>query len=118
MFLHPEFMGMNQPQDLPDGRYAGVCSFSKARDFDFNAAFVEYTLDGEELPRVVDLLLIDQAGERYFRDFVRLKDRSWRDSYGGRSDDLDDLLPPEILDFLVLERREVGSFVVEHGHVR
>jgi hypothetical protein len=118
MFMTVDFEGGNCASHIPDGPYRGLCTFSKAPGEDFNVAFVEYTLEGRDQPTVVDLLLIDPRGDRFFRDFIRMPDRSWRDSYGARNDELNALLPPEILQFEVLEQREVGQFLVEGGYVR
>lgn len=96
MFVQFEnFVSVNSLKNISRGTYCAqnevfLCS-------DFSASLFLYTLEGEAAPCSADLLYVDASGRVFFRDYVRLPDSDWRDSFGERAADIREMLPSELL---------------------
>jgi hypothetical protein len=118
MFNYTDFTSLNKLSELPAGEYLGSCSVYLSPQIQAKIIVLEYGLAGAVVVvSVVDLLIVDESGSVFFRDFIRMADLTWRDSYGLRRDSLGELLPPEILSFALFERFPVDSQFVGVSHV-
>jgi hypothetical protein len=108
----PGFASMNRLSDFPRGRYTVVESiYDSARFPDHQAILSELVPAGGNAVIGADLQLLLDDGTVLFRDFQRLPDGGWRDSYGAKAGSLDGLLPPELSDFTLRQRH---GMPVEH----
>ena len=108
MFLPFSISSFNSGDQLEIGKYEAMVSvyvdYKKRRKM----VYSEFIKDGETMPSAIDLAVIEDNGEIFMRDFLKLPDRSWRDSSGKRSDNITELLPSEIFDFPLVSRESAG----------
>jgi hypothetical protein len=78
----------------------------------------EYTRTGAADAEASDVLFIGEDGAVRMCDFIRMPDRSWRDSFGARSDSLLALLPSEMADYRLVEERSLPSQILGDAHDR
>jgi hypothetical protein len=104
MFFPIKLATVNGIGDLQTGDYIPVCSTYENHEIARRVLFFEYSLVGDTSPSACDLVIIEPKGEVLMRDFVRLPDRSWRDSNGQRSDNLAEMLPSEIFEYKLVTR--------------
>lgn len=104
MFFPLKLTTVNRINDLVPGNYIPVCSTFENPELARKVLFFEYSLVGDVTPSACDLVIIEPKGEVLMRDFVRLTDRSWRDSTGLRSDNLAEMLPSEIFEYRLVTR--------------
>ena len=118
MFLYPGFESLNSLDDVLPGDYAGVLSVYIDRKTAAKALLSQYTRQLDVLPTIAELQMIDPDGQTVrFLDFVFMPDRSWRDSYGLRADELGLLLPVELASYTFFEQVETGIQTVGGHHV-
>lgn len=96
MFLYSGFESVNSLSDIENGIYRCECSIYENSKSSLKVMFLEYTLGNAEAVCVVEVVVSGKDGLLKFGDFVKLPDRSWRNSSGVKSDSLQDLLPLEI----------------------
>lgn len=108
MFLPVSFESENSVSELAPGVYESSCSAYQSLTDGLKAFIFEYKLRGALTFTICDLLIVDGAENLYFRDFMLMPDKTWRDSYGARSDSLDALFPPEVLEYKLIERVVLG----------
>ena len=114
MFLPVNFKSRNSVSDLFPGVYACTC-FTYVSTIDALKSMVfKYFNDPHSAVVACDLLIIDAVGDIYYRDFMLMPDRTWRDSYGARGESLECMLAPEIykqelFEQYVLEPQKVGD---------
>jgi hypothetical protein len=118
MFLPIEVQSVNSPDQLKAGEYAVRCGVYASPDQKMTVLHYEYTRTGVADADASDVLLIDEAGAVRMCDFIRMPDRSWRDSFGARSDSILALLPSEIADFRLVEERSLPSQILGETHDR
>jgi hypothetical protein len=117
MFLYPGFESRNAKADVPPGLYHGVCTVYVDRKTGAMALLSEYTLERASAPGIAELQLVDRDGQAVrFLDFIRMPDRSWRDSYGLRAQSLGGLLPGFIARYRFFESVETGAQAVGVAH--
>lgn len=104
MLLPISFESQNKVTDLRPGFYACTCSTYRSNKDALQAFVFNYALAGSDAVLVCDLLIVDAVDNFYFRDFMLMPDRTWRDSYGARAESLNALLPPEIFDYRLIEQ--------------
>lgn len=114
MFFPFEIDSLNGLSQLPDGIYEAVCSVFRQRGTTRLLVLTKYRLRGGAECSACDLVVLE--GESVlFRDFQRMPDQSWRDSYGRRAAELQELLPPEMMTAELIRREAVGAaYVGEH----
>lgn len=112
MFLPIELQSVNQVSQLECGEYLASRRTYVSRDRSTTMLNFEYTLSGDDVAAACDIVLVGKDGALHACDFVRMADRSWRDSSGARSDSLLALLPAEVDQFELVEEEAVGSFHV------
>jgi hypothetical protein len=118
VFLYPGFASTNSLDDLPYGQYHGFCSVYLDRQSGAKALVSEYWLPTETSARVVELQMINPDGQTVrFLDFVRMPDRSWRDSHGLRADSLGRLIPAHLASYSLFEQVETGIQNLEKHNV-
>ncbi|CAE6842469.1 hypothetical protein [Paraburkholderia aspalathi] len=115
MFLPIEIQSINHREQLLAGEYATNCAVYSSLDGKTVVMHYEYTRVGAAVAEACDLLFVEESGATRMCDFVRMPDRSWRDSFGARSDSLLDLLPAELAEYRLLEERQMGSQIVGEG---
>jgi hypothetical protein len=108
MFLPIEIQSINRREQLKAGNYAALCNTYVAPDGTATMIQFEYKLPDEELVAACDIVLVGPHGAVRACDFMRMPDRSWRDSFGGRADLLLDLLPREVANFRLVEQAKLG----------
>jgi hypothetical protein len=118
MFLPISIQSVNRASELPAGEYAATCAIYASMDTSSTVMKFEYTRAGSAYASACDILLIDGSGTARMCDFLRMPDRSWRDSFGARSDSLLDLLPAEISDYQFVEEKQLAARIVENAHAR
>lgn len=112
MFLYPEFKSINNRSDVGHGTYVCHCSVYVGKaEFD-KAVVCQYRRDGDADYVITELLIFGVDGMVSFCDFVKLKDRSWRDSFGNKSDDLLSLFPKEISRYKFVEKKTLSEVEV------
>lgn len=84
------------------------------------AKTIELQREGTGNTVACDLIVRLSNGDVLFRDFMKMPDGSWRDSYGRIADMLFDLLPIEIADFTLSRRstrtiKLVGGEIIDSG---
>lgn len=108
MFFPFEFDSVNRLEDLADGTYQAVCSVYRRSGDARTLVLSEYRLRGESGPAACDLVVLE-GPDVYLRDFLRMPDRTWRDSYGRRGTNLADLLPDEMSAYSLITREIIGE---------
>lgn len=112
MFLPVEIQSVNNPEQLLAGQYGASCAVYSSPDGRSVVIYFEYVRAGASIADACDLLVVEESGATRMCDFVRMPDRSWRDSSGARSDSLLDLLPVEFAEYRLLDERNMGSRTV------
>lgn len=112
MFLPIEIQSVNQPGQLLAGEYRANCAVYSSPNSKTVVMHYEYTRVGATVADACDLLFVEESGATRMCDFIRMPDRSWRDSFGARSDSLLDLLPDEFAEYRLVDERDVGSHFV------
>lgn len=101
------FASENGISQLADGTYRLVETTYSGVDTGSTAILKEIEVLATMELVACDLLVVLPGGGVLFRDFMKVPNGDWRDSYGRCADSLGDLLPPELSDF-----RKVTSGVV------
>lgn len=109
MFLPLDFKTQNSKSDLSPGLYECDCLVYQSPHDELKAFIFEYALFGSDFVSACDLLIVDAQESMFFRDFMRMPDRTWRDSYGARADALPALFPPEVLGYKLIQRFALES---------
>jgi hypothetical protein len=107
MFLNESPIGLNQKASLPPGLYRGTATVYASSETVASAVLAEFgPATGSEVT-AVELLIHGLDGGLYYRNYLKLPDGMWRDSFGEKQFSLGELLPAEILEFKVLEAIEL-----------
>lgn len=112
MFLPIEVQSVNNAGQLKAGEYAVHCAVYTSPDQKSTVLHYEYKRAGVADAEACDVLFIDGTGPVRMCDFIRMPDRSWRDSFGARADSLLALLPPEIAQYRLMDERALPSQIV------
>ena len=115
MFLPIIYESLNKVTALRPGLYGCNCCAYKSPKDALKAFIFEFSLIGKNDVIACDMLILDAAGDLFFRDFMLMPDRTWRDSYGARADSISALLPSEIFGYeliecFALEAQKVGEW--------
>lgn len=109
MFLPVNFDSMNKVADLSPGLYACTCRAYQSHTDALKALVFKYSINPNKSALACDLMIIDALENVYFRDFMLMPDRTWRDSYGARGESLEALLPSEIFKYQLVEQYELEA---------
>ncbi len=109
MFLYEQKNSVNRKQDLPAGLYRSISSVYQSMGSDARAVLMEYGLVNGFVICAVELLVINPEGDQFHWDFMQMKDGRWRDGSGNFAESVGELFPPEIIDFRLLEKRELST---------
>lgn len=112
MFVHEVLETKNTKQQLQSGTYEGTCSLYVDLETKINCLLMEYGIKASDIVSAAEIIITNAQGEHFFRDFMKMPDDSWRDSYGKRADTLAELLPPEIMSFHLVERFPLEEQIV------
>lgn len=104
MFAHEVLETKNTKEQLPPGIYEGTCSLYTDAKTKIHCLLMEYGIKASDTVTVAEIIITNEQEEHFFRDFMKMPDDSWRDSYGRRADTLVELLPQEIMSFNLVER--------------
>ena len=116
MFTSQKISSINKTTELPDGLYLPESSiFVDSVASTTYAMFTLYRFVGTDKDMACDLVFVLSDGALLARDFLRLSDGSWRDSYGLTAAFLPDLLPPELFTFTEVETNFLESFNLING---
>lgn len=115
MFLPIEIQSVNQPGQLQAADYVAMRRTYASRDSATTMFQFEYRQRDAEQVAACDVLFVDADGVVRACDFLRMPDRSWRDSFGARADSLLALLPREVADFVLVDERPLGSFIMREA---
>lgn len=113
MFIHEVVETKNTKNQLKAGTYKGICTLYSDPDTQTKLFLFEYGLKEKDDITVAEVLIADEKGDLFFRDFMQLPDDLWRDSYGKKADTLGELLPAEVLHFVLIERIEIEDQIIE-----
>jgi len=118
MFIQLPFDSVNSTADLPAGQYSVKASTYAEVGTSTRVLMLAYEFAYSAEVLAYDMLIYLPGGAVLARDFVWMKDRSWRDSDGRKSQDLPPLLPTELKDLVCISAEDgddvwVGS---EVGH--
>lgn len=111
----PGFTSANRSSELESGPYVVGEQVYRSEDGSTTATLTEVCSLHSSIPCAADLLVVLSDGSVLFRDFMQLADGSWRDSNGLVSEELRDLLPPELGQFTRSGPRVRRSLTVESG---
>jgi hypothetical protein len=107
MFLNEDPIGLNQKSSLPAGLYRGEATVYVPTGDVASVVLAEFgPASGVEVT-AVELLIHGTDGGLYYRNFLKLSDGMWRDSFGEKRFSLGELLPAEILEFKELQKIEL-----------
>ncbi|MBU9366417.1 MULTISPECIES: hypothetical protein [Burkholderiaceae] len=115
MFLPVQFQSVNHAGLLQAGEYHASCRTYTSRDRASTMLYFEYRRPEDELVSACDVVLIDRKGAVRACDFLRMADRSWRDSFGARADSLLALLPGEVAHFELVDEARLGALHVREA---
>lgn len=107
MFVNENPIGVNQKSTLPPGIYRGMATVYAPTALAASAVMAEFGPAASNEVTVVELLIHGPDGGIYYRNFQKLQDGMWRDSFGEKSLSLGEMLPAEILDFKIVEKVEL-----------
>lgn len=94
MFINIDFKTVNKITDISSGIYSGNCIEYLSKDGQYSIALCEYSLESKNELTVVDIIITDLANnENFILDIVKMKDSSWRDCHGNKSDNVISILP-------------------------
>lgn len=97
MFLEIKFQSVNKVEELNRGTYSGVCVEFLNEKLNISIGIFEYTHVETNTMSVVDIVIENKSDNTFYAtDIMKLKDYSWRNSFGLRADDLRDILPVEL----------------------
>lgn len=113
MFIHEVAETKNKKNQLKAGIYQGNCTLYSEQETQTKLFLFEYGLKAKDDITVAEVLIADENGDLFFRDFMQLPDDSWRDSYGKKADTLGELLPAEVLHFELIERIDIEDKIIE-----
>lgn len=110
------FISQNSLSSVADGAYGLVDSEYQSLDGRTSATLKEVVVCGSEHAIACDLIVVMPNGDVLFRDFLRMPDNGWRDSYGRRAEELASLLPPELSDMRLCARAS-RNIAIDNGSV-
>lgn len=113
MFMNKEPEGLNQTSVMRPGEYRGVSKVYAPDSGGASAVLVEWGLSAEDEITAAEVLVHAPNGDLYYRNFLKMSDGLWRDSFGEKQVALGELLPAEILTFKLLESMEMPLQIVE-----
>lgn len=113
MFIHEVVETKNTKNQLKAGTYKGICTLYSEPDTQTKLFLFEYGLKEKDDITAAEVLIADEKGDLFFRDFMQLPDDSWRDSYGKKAYTLGELIPTEILHFALIERIDIEDQIIE-----
>jgi hypothetical protein len=113
MFINKEPEGLNQKVVLRPGEYRGVSKVYAPESGDASVVLVEWGMSTEDEITAAELLINAPDGGLYYRNFIKMPDGLWRDSFGEMRLSLGELLPAEILTFKLLQSMEMPLQTVE-----
>lgn len=112
MFMNTSPEGVNQKSDLAVGVYRATATVYLSPDRTHKAVLAEFGLEAEGHITFAELLIHAPEGGLFYRNFLKLPDGLWRDSFGEKRPNLGELLPAEILSFREVEQMALPSQVV------
>jgi hypothetical protein len=115
MFLPFQFQSVNHPGHLRAGNYHASCRTYASRDRTTTMVVFEYRLPEADAVSACDMIFISSRGDVRACDFLRMSDRSWRDSFGARAASLLDLLPQDVAQFELLDEARLGDMHVREA---
>jgi hypothetical protein len=98
LVLQNDVKSHNSVRDITPGVYKGFCQIYEPTAGGF-VVFNRFSLKSYDNVTVSELIILQPNGDQSFLDFVRLRDRRWRDTNGLIKNNLIDLLPLELLNF-------------------
>ncbi len=113
MFMNQEPEGQNQKGVMRPGEYRGMSKVYTSSMDGTSVVLVEWGLRTEDEVTAAELLVHVPDGSLYYRNFLKMPDGMWRDSFGEKRLSLGELLPAEILTFKLLESMEMPLQIVE-----
>lgn len=108
MFLPIHIDSVNRQEQLDEGEYHASCRTYASEDGSCTMLHFEYKRVGDELPGACEIVFVEPDGRVRACDFLRMPDRSWRDSFGARADSLLTLLPHDAAGYRLLGVSELG----------
>ncbi|MGY6258943.1 hypothetical protein ACXIVK_36480 [Paraburkholderia caledonica] len=108
MFLPIEIRSVNRQEQLEEGEYHASCRTYASEDGACTMLHFEYKRVEDELAGACEIVFVDPDGGIRACDFLRMPDRSWRDSFGARADSLLPLLPHDAAGYRLLSVSELG----------
>ena len=99
----PGFSSKNSLVDVAAGSYELVETSYGGVASGTSAVIKELISIGRAEVVACDLIVVLADGTVLFRDFVKLRNGDWRDSYGRCADDLGELMPPELSELRKVE---------------
>jgi hypothetical protein len=113
MFMNQEPEGLNQKTVMRPGEYRGTSKIYAPDSGAASAVLVEWGLSTEDEVTAAEVLIHAPDGGLYYRNFLKMPDGLWRDSFGEKRVALGALLPAEILTFKLTESMEMPLQIVE-----
>ena len=115
MFLPIEMQSVNHAGELLPGDYVASRRTYASRDWATTMFQFEYRMRDAVLVAACDIVFIESSGVVRACDFLRMPDRSWRDSFGARSDSLLTLLPRDVAEFELVGEDRLGELHVREA---
>ncbi len=113
MFLPIDIDSMNSPNMLLSGKYEAQCQVYQSKISESFAHLYEYSLCGTSEIVAYDLLVQNSDQSQTFVDYAKFPDGLWMDSYGLKSDSIENLIPVDILDYSLINEYFSGYIHVE-----
>lgn len=113
MFMNQEPEGLNQKAVMSPGEYRGLSKIYAPDSGAASTVLVEWGLSTGNEVTAAEVLIHAADGCLYYRNFLKMSDGLWRDSFGEKRVALGELLPAEILTFKLKESMEMPLQIVE-----
>jgi hypothetical protein len=98
------FESVNVPDESFSGDYINMQSHYASANGFMSAVMSEYLKEGSSTSSVIELVVVLPNSDVLYRDFLLLPDLTWRDSYGGIENEIEELLPSELFDLRLVSR--------------
>lgn len=112
MFIQINKFGKNSLKDMLVGVYESNAHVYHDTVLKETLYLIEYCLEGTTLCLAVDVLIKNNNGKVFFSDFIKMKDFSWRNTYGERNDDLFNMLPDRFRKMKFVESKKLPTVEV------
>jgi len=109
MFFPFPLKSCNQVDHLSPGTYEATAFVYFDQDAQKKVIFSEYKRETDEEPSACDLVVIEKDGVVLMRDFLKMDDYMWRDSFGQRAINLISLIPDGLLTLPFMYKETVGT---------